>query len=79
MTPAPLRTGRDTGPLRPPVRPTDENETAEQTDHGRGVHATWTYTLGSIVFIVLVLACVLVLMAVSEFNASPATAPSGAR
>lgn len=47
---------------------------AEQPEHGRGVHATWTYTLGSIVFVVLVLACVLVLMAVSEFNDSPTPA-----
>ncbi|RZU63798.1 two-component system sensor histidine kinase DesK [Microterricola gilva] len=57
-----------------PVRPEIENEIAEQPDHGRGVHATWTYTLGSIVFVVLALASVLVLMAVSEFNESPTLA-----
>lgn len=35
----------------------------EQPDHGRGVHSTWLYTLGSIVFIVVVLVALLLMMA----------------
>lgn len=41
-----------------------------QLDHGRGVHATWTYTLGSIAFVVVVLAAFLVLMSASTFSSS---------
>lgn len=69
MMPAPFRAGHDAESVHP-----DGESTAGATDNGRGVNATWTYTLGSIVFVVLALASVLVLMAVSEFNASPTPA-----
>jgi two-component system sensor histidine kinase DesK len=41
-----------------------------QPEQGRGVHATWTFTLGSIVFVVVALAAALVLMTASAFAVS---------
>lgn len=41
-------------------------------DQGRGVQATWTYTLGSILFLFVVLDAILLLTAVSNYSASQA-------
>ncbi|WP_234407290.1 sensor histidine kinase [Microterricola viridarii] len=66
MMPTLLRRPRSAEPEQaPPAR-------SERSDHGRGVHATWTYTLGSIVFVVVALASCLVLMSAAEFSASRA-------
>ncbi|WP_235496704.1 histidine kinase [Leifsonia sp. Root4] len=43
----------------------------ERPDHGRGVAATWSYTLGSIVFVIVALTGALLLVAAENFAGSP--------
>ncbi|MET1019443.1 MAG: histidine kinase [Microterricola sp.] len=43
---------------------------AHEPDHGRGVAATWSYTLGSIVFVVVALTGALLLIAAENFTGS---------
>lgn len=64
----------------PAARPADVEVSVrgDGPSDGRGVHATWLYTLGSIVFFFVILDAVLVFSALESFTASP-TALSAAQ